>query len=325
MASTAVRFAKSDTVTEETTAPVNGLKEARDKEVPAMFVWSVMKRLARVVSLERRARLVAAILPARYWFSAAILLSRWQAMVSSAFVKSRPGISQAYLREHWLVELSRIGPFPIPIQVSGAELLKPSDSDRAGVVLCGTHVPLLLVMLRGAILSGYKPDLVVADPDGIRLENKQFQPTGLSEGIPAVESGSNGLLRIRTVLRKKGLVACTLDREAGGETYPDLLILAGRLGARAVTFRAALAPDGIVYISFQNTLHPFCENSEAIKANLKVIREDERRVLASLDGLVDSNASISTLSHPEVLPNVPEKGVTQPPVIPRTANKAAQR
>jgi len=258
MASTMTRFAQANSEKKRTLTPL--LAASRDSHVPTRFVWPLMKRLARVVSLERRAGLLAATLPARYWFRAAVLMSRWHALLTNIFGKSRRGISEAYLREHWLVELSRRGPFPVPLRVTGAELLAPSAFDRGGVVLCATHVPLLMVMLRAAILSGHKPELVLAHPDNMTWGDNAVQPTGLSEGVPAVPPGPGGLLKIRTILRKKGLVSCTLDRHAGGPNHPDVLVLAGRLGARIVIFRADLAPDGVVNVSFRHPMHPYCES-----------------------------------------------------------------
>jgi hypothetical protein len=270
-----------------------------------------LKLLARAVSLKSRVRLFAAIVPPQHWFQGAILMSRWHARVTSALNRSRRGISEAYLRENWLVELSRLGPFPVPMRVSGAELLDSAASDRGGRVLCGTHLPLLMVMLRAAILSGHKPELAVADPSNIRPEVCGLQPTGLSEGVPAAPPGPIGLLRIRTILRNNGLVACTLDRHAGGPSHPDLLVLAGRLGARIITYRTELASDGVVSVSFDNAVHPYCHSYAAIEANIQTIQEEERRLLASLDGLVDSDISIAALSQPDgltdTLPTVRKK------------------
>lgn len=292
-----------------------------------MSLWSIMKLLAKEFSLEKRARFVAAVLPRRHWFRAAVLLSRWHAHLSAIFRNRRPGIAEAYLRENWLNQLTRVGPFPVPIRANGAELLQPAESERAGVVLCGTHVPFIMVVIRSAILSGHRPDLVVTDQDNIRLENSHFQPTGMDHGVPAVPPGAAGLLRIRSVLRKKGLVACTLDRDSGGDIHPDLLILAGRLGARAVTFRAELASDGIVDIAFQNTIHPYCESREAIKENLSAILAAESELLRRLSGVTDTKAPIAVLSQPDQLTDPPiasgESPVPIQPASPVTLRKPA--
>lgn len=254
------------------------------EDSPAMF-WSIMKLLAKRFPLTRRVHIIAALVPRRHWFQAAVLMSRAHGHLAGIFGRRRRGLSEAYIRENTLIELSRRGPFPVPVRASGTELLEASAGERAGVVLCGTHVPWIMVVIRAAILSGHRPQLVVTDPNSILIKDNEFQPTGLDHGVPAGAPGPGGLLRIRTVLRNKGLVACTLDQHAGGEAYPDLLVLAGRLGARTVTFRAELARDGVVDIAFRNTLHPYGETLEAIHANLQAIRADERRVLANLDGL----------------------------------------
>jgi hypothetical protein len=285
-----------------------------------------MKQFGKKFSLERRARMIAATVPRRHWFRAAILMSRVHGHLSAAFTGRRRGIVEAYIREDCLIELSRRGPFHVPIRVIGAELLEPAESERAGVVLCGTHVPWNNVMIRAAILSGHKPELVVTDPNSILLKDNEFLPTGLDDGVPAAAPGPGGLLRIRTVLRNKGIVACTLDQRAGGKSYPDLLVIAGRLGARAVTFSAELARDGVVDITFRNALHPYCESRQAIQENLQAILAEERRLLASLDGLDDSEVSIDALSQPDTLTVAPEQAAETPfPVVATTPVKATRQ
>ncbi|MEO8735777.1 MAG: hypothetical protein ABI380_04485 [Edaphobacter sp.] len=291
MGSMASRYARTNTEITAIAPPRTMLAVSRDPKIQAISLWSLLKRLARLISMTRRARIVAAVVPTRHWFRAAKLMSRWHARVTGAMGKSRRGISEAYMREDWLIELSQLGPFPVPMRVCGAEFLKATTSDRCGVILCGTHVPLIRVVLRAAILHGRKMELVVAQPNSSNVNNT-IQPTGLSECIPIVAPGLNGLLKIRTVLRRNGLAACTLDERIGSPSRPDLLVLAGRLGARVVTYRASLAPDGVVNVSFQNAPYPFCDSDEAIEANLRAIREDERRTIASLDDLGDPNASI---------------------------------
>lgn len=242
-----------------------------------------LKWLAKTVSLERRARLLAGVVPPEHWFRAAMLMSRWHAFASSTFGGSKRGFTEAYVREHWLIELSRLGPFPVPLRVTGAELLAPSPSDRAGVLMCGTHVPLLRTIVRAAVLTGHPPSLVIAKPDTMMNGKTMYQPTGLEEGVPAAPPGAEGLLKIRTVLRRNGLAACNLEEGLGEPCHPDVLILAGRLGARIVYFSATLAPDGVVDVLFHNAVHPFCDSYEAIEANLKAIRDIETRLLAALE------------------------------------------
>lgn len=324
MGGVAARFARTNTE-EDIATLLRSMKKTRSTKVLAIFVWSLVKPWARLVSTKRRVRLLAAIVPARHWFRAAIWMSRWHARITCAVGKSRPGIKEAYLRDDWLYELSRLGPFPVPMQVSGAESLQVTASDRRGIVLCATHIPLIMSVIRAAILTGHKPDLIVAAPHNIRLENNQIQPTGMSEGVPAVPPGPNALLRIRTILRRKGLIACTLDGHVDGPS-PDLLMLAGRLGARVVIYRTSLTPNGIVNVSFQNAPYPFCDSEEAIEANMRAIQEDERRVFASLDGLTDSDTPIAVLSQPDNLPDVSGKvNEFKVPVIAPATPKASER
>jgi hypothetical protein len=279
-----------------------------------------LKLLARAVPLERRARLLAAVVPPERWFRAAVLMSRWHAKIIGVAGRSRPAVREAYLRDDLLIELSRLGPFPVPMRVIGAETLELTASDRGGIVLCATHIPLLMSVIRAAILTGHTPDLIVAAPHNIRLENSQIQPTGMSEGVPAMPPGPNALLRIRTILRRQGLIACTLDGHT--EASPDLLVLAGRLGARVVTFRTGLAPDGTVTISFQNAVHPFCDSYEAIEANMKAIQEDERRVFANLqNGPAHLTAESRSNTAPDVLSNSRRKF----PAISPTTRKFSDR
>jgi hypothetical protein len=270
-------------------------------KVLATFIWSLVKPWARFVSMKQRARLLAAIVPRRHWFRAAIFMSGWHARITCAVGKGKPRTRESNLRDDCLIELSQLGSFPVPMQVSGAESLQVTASDHGGIVLCATHIPLIMCVIRAAILTGHKPDLIVAAPHNIRLENSHIQPTGMGEGVPAVPPGPNALLRIRTILRKRGLIACTLDGHLD-EPSPDLLVLAGRLRARVVIYQTSLTPEGVVNVSFQNAPYPFCDSQEAIEANIRVIQENERRAFASLNSLADLETLVAVPSQPDDLP-----------------------
>jgi hypothetical protein len=300
MSSVATRYAPTKTENNIATRSTS-LRVAPSTKVLAIFVWSLVKPWARFVSMKQRARLIATIVPRRHWFRAAILMSGWHARITCAIGKGKPQLRESNLRDDCLIELSQLGSFPVPMQVSGAESLQVTTSDRGGLVLCATHIPLMMLIIRAAILAGHRPDLIVAAPHNIRLENSHIQPTGMSEGVPAVPPGSNALLRIRTILRKKGLIACTLDGHIDGPS-PDLLVLAGRLGARVVICQASLTRDGVVNVFFQNAPYPFCDSQEAIEANMRAIQENEKRAFASLDSLADLETLAAVPSQPNDLP-----------------------
>ncbi|HZY63836.1 MAG TPA: hypothetical protein VFE38_15050 [Edaphobacter sp.] len=260
-----------------------------------MLLWQFTKFLSNQVSFSRRVRLLAALLPSKYWFRGAVVMSRWHAGIASALGNQNPGLCKAWMLENFLIELSKIGPFPVPLQINDAELLAPLPSDKGGIILCGTHVPFLRMLLRAAILSGHRPELAVGDAS-ILSSKYGMQATGLNDGIPAVSPGPVSLLRIRSILRRNGLVACTLDSFAGGKTHPDLLVLAGHLGARIVTYRTNLEHDGTVTISFSNAIHPYCNSDQAIEENMDAIRKEQERVFAVLEGRVNPSLRKATLA-----------------------------
>src|SRR4051794_26430173 len=64
-----------------------------------------LRRLASLLNLRRQARFVASVLPNRYWYRAALVMSRLQGALNGALGANRV-LTEAVMLDHWLWELT---------------------------------------------------------------------------------------------------------------------------------------------------------------------------------------------------------------------------
>jgi hypothetical protein len=102
---------------------------------------------------------------------------------------------------------------------------------------------------------------------------------GLRERLPALRTQPNVLLRARTVLRSGGSVALLLDADRGAPLSPNILRLAGRLGARVVFWWTELECDGTIHVTFAQPPDPSCRTEAGIAANLAALAGQTRRIM----------------------------------------------
>ena len=77
--------------------------------------------------------------------------------------------------DHWLWELTAIGPYPIPWILHGEDVIKAADP-RIGTVYCWIHEPLVEVPMRAFLELGYPEAMVVADRGRIVDDGKYRVP-----------------------------------------------------------------------------------------------------------------------------------------------------
>lgn len=243
----------------------------------------VLRQIGRLIPLRRQARIVALVLPARYWYRAAIRVSSLHARVTAMLGGGDRMLTEAMLLDNWLQEMTFCGEYPIPWRGAEIEGLNHSEPGR-GVLYCGTHLPLFDVPLRALLEMGHEPPLIVADPGRIFGENELVVP-GLKQRCRTIPVSPYVLMRIRTELRDGGSVGCLADVVLGAPISSNILRLAGRVGARVVFNWAERQPDGVIDIHFVEAPRPYCESEEDIEVNMEFLRRENRRILDGLEGL----------------------------------------
>jgi hypothetical protein len=244
-----------------------------------------LRWLASLLNLRRQARLVARVLPNRYWYRAALLMCRLQAALNGAFGGNRV-LTEAVMLDHWLWELTAIGPFPIPWTLNGLEVLDAPDS-KIGTVFCWIHEPLVEFPMRPFLETGHSEAIVVADRG--RIVDGGYLVAGLARRLAAIPADRYSLGRAKRSLLEGTSVVCLADATFGGSLQPFVLQLAGRVGARVVFQWAKRRPDGTIEVTFMNAPRPHCETSEAVHENLAFLRAAQQRALTSL-GLADQQS-----------------------------------
>jgi hypothetical protein len=243
----------------------------------------LVRWLASKMPLRRQARMVAWILPNRLWYRGALTICRLQASLVGLMGGNRV-LTEAVMLDHWLSELTAIGPFPVPWVLIGEDVLRAADPG-VGTVYCWIHEPLVEFPIRPAIESGFPEAMVVADRGRI-VEDGKYRVFGLSNRLIAIPADRYALGRAKRSLAEGMSVICLADEYLGSPLMPYVLQLAGRVGARVVFQWARRRPDGTIEVTFMNAPRPYCEDEQAVHENLAFLKAAQQRALQSL-GLAD--------------------------------------
>jgi hypothetical protein len=197
-------------------------------------------------------------------------------------------LTEAVMLDHWLWELTAIGPFPIPWKINGIDIIKAADP-KIGTVYCWIHEPLVEFPMRPFLELGYPEAMVVADRGRI-VDGGKYMVAGLNSRLLAIPADRYALGRAKRSLMEGTSVVCLADEYMGGPLLPFVLQLAGRVGARVVFQWAVRQPDGTIEVTFANAPHPYCQDAEAVHENLAYLRAAQQRGLAAL-GLPDQKTT----------------------------------
>ena len=152
-----------------------------------------LRWLASLLNLRRQVRFVTWVLPNRYWYRAALAMCRLQGVLNGALGGNRV-LTEAVMLDHWLWELTAIGPFPIPWTMNGTEIIERADP-QIGTVYCWIHEPLAEFPLRPYLEQGYRDPVVVADRGRI-IGVDQLMVAGLEKRVTALEREISSLRQL---------------------------------------------------------------------------------------------------------------------------------
>ena len=209
-------------------------------------------------------------------------MCRLQGVVSSALGGNRI-LTEAVMLDHWLWELTAVGPFPIPWVVNGIDVIEAADP-RIGTVYCWIHEPLVELPMRPFLELGYPEAMVVADRG--RIVDGRYMVAGMANRLLAIPADRYALGRAKRSLMEGMSVVCLADGYMGGPLLPYVMQIAARVKARIVFQWATRRPDGTIEVTFIHAPRPYCETEEAVHENLAYLRAAQQRALAVL-GLTD--------------------------------------
>lgn len=237
-----------------------------------------LRWLASLLHLRKQVRFVAWVVPNRYWYRTALALCGLQGVLNG-FLGGNRVLTEAVMLDHWLWELTAIGPFPIPWTINGVEVME-SLEPGLGTVFCWIHEPLVEFPMRPFVERGHSA-VVVADRGRI-IDGDSYLVFGMKERLMAIPADRYALGRAKRLLSEGTSVVCLADEYLGGPLLPFVLQIAGRVGARVVFQWATRRPNGTIEVTVVNAPRPHCETSEAVHENLAFLRAAQQRVLSQL-------------------------------------------
>ena len=185
-------------------------------------------------------------------------------------------VRQAKWMDHLMAHFTRKKrPFPVRYKIEGAGLLKRWVQEQCGIVLYSAHIPLMQLAVRAVMESGVRVNAAVAE---VPNPDEKLAVWGLAERLPIFHTGPAVLLKARTILDNHGILTLMVDYRFGDYSI-NIFKLARLTGSRVVSYLAELQNDGIVHVWITEPPHPFCENDEAIQANLEALEKERRRIL----------------------------------------------
>jgi hypothetical protein len=238
----------------------------------------VLRWLASLIHLKRQVRFVTLVLPNRLWYRAALAACGLQAFLNG-FMGGNRVLTEAVMLDHWLWEMTAIGPFPIPFTITGTEIIEAADP-KIGTVYCWIHEPLVELPMRPYLELGYPEAMVVADRG--RIVDGKYIVAGMTNRLTAIPADRYALGRAKRSLMEGTSVVCLADGYMGGPLLPYVMQIAARVKARVVFQWARRRPDGTIEVTFINAPRPYCENEDAVHENLAFLRTAQQRALAAL-------------------------------------------
>lgn len=238
--------------------------------------------LARsLMPLSRRVRILTFFIPRIWWFRTSMVLASVQTRLTRLLGRRDAHLQDSLLLDYWLVQLTNVGPFPIPYEVVGERHLYHRPEDKNGLVYAGVHLPCYTVAIRALEDLNAKPNIAIAAAVSIGSDGC-YPLVGLKERLPALQPGAAAFMRTKRELKANGSVVSMLDSHIGMPLTHQLLQLAGKVGARVVLFWTEFSADGNIKVVFSDPPYSICDTDEKVKANLDAICIERERILTSI-------------------------------------------
>jgi len=205
------------------------------------------------------------LVPRAKWYRVALAISRFEALVEPYLgIRTSARGTEARLQS-WIKDLTKIGPFPIPLRSDGIAHVAAGTAGGSGVMFCSTHVPLNDMLLRVLAENGYTC-LTVSHPDSVT--DGRYPVPASDKSVGAVIVGPKALLAVRGVLRRGDSVFHLLDENVDAPLHDNAFRLIGRVSAPLLFWSVDLAGDGTIYVKIEPYPEPSCATEESIQRNV---------------------------------------------------------
>ncbi|GAB3333723.1 hypothetical protein GCM10027299_41510 [Larkinella ripae] len=229
------------------------------------------------------AKFITLTLPTEKWFGTAFTLTRY----FSYFIESPEERLKNSFRKVQSAKLDTLmsairasspplTEFPVPIKVQGAELLKEKYPN--GLVVCSIHMPLVLLSVRLLIERGLIPDAILVKnvpKDGY------LYVTGTKIRIPALFTDHYILVKVRSILRKGGIVIILVDDISKEATYfPNIFRLVNKLNSDLILTLVKLQGDGYIEGRIFDLPDTSSDEEENIKSKFDALHKHVTTVMS---------------------------------------------
>lgn len=170
-------------------------------------------------------------------------------------------IKRVFILNHMLSLLTRTGvPFYIPYEFN-----RSSPESNSGNLFCTTHLPLIKVCMKAMIENNLPIDAVVAR---YPKSDITISVWGMKEGIAALKSDGNVLLKVKSMLTKKSNIGLMVDDLETSQYSPNSMKVAKLTGSNVVFGFAKLNENGTISTWLENPPYPECRTDVEIEENI---------------------------------------------------------
>lgn len=182
-------------------------------------------------------------------------------------------IKRVSILNHMLSLLTRTEvPFYIPYEFN------PSLSEcNNGNLFCTTHLPLIKVCMKAMMENNLPIDAVVAR---YPKRDTTISVWGMKEGIAALKSDGNVLLKVKTLLTKKSNIGLMIDDLETSRYSPNSMKVAGLTGSNVVFCFAKLNENGTISTWLENPPYPECKTDIEIEENILQLKRKTDQIFA---------------------------------------------
>jgi hypothetical protein len=213
------------------------------------------------------------------------MLSRVEARIEPLLGFKPSARGTAARLQSWIKDLTKIGPFPIPLRSEGIALVAEATAGGSGVMFCSTHVPLNDMLLRVLADAGYTC-VTVSHPDSVT--DGRYPIPGASDSVDAVIAGPKAFLGIRRVLRAGDSVFHLLDENVDGPLHDNAFRFIGKTSVPTLFWSVELSNDGTIDLRIETFPEPSCKSDESIEANVAFAEAHRSKWKKSLTGVFEN-------------------------------------
>ena len=180
-------------------------------------------------------------------------------------------VKRVFILNQLLSLLTRTGiPFYIPYEFNSKEI-----NMEDGTLLCSSHLPLIKVCIKAMIENNSPIDAIIA-----KHPTKEYKVSiwGMAEGVPALKSDNNVLLKTKSLLSKNAKIGLMVDDTETSDYSPNSMKICTLTGSKVVFCFAQLKKNGTISTWLEKAPYPYCKTEFEIQENVDGLRSRTNQI-----------------------------------------------